>query len=219
MMVRQKSQDITWLIQSIIFPFLFILLGCQNSQNNHETHTKTAEKSRSHQQDSIKTKNGVDYLLADQLLFNGKHKRYFSRSEFETVYGNPDSTELLSVVQPCNIIFENESGGIDQNNSYLYKNGSTFQSVNDKVAVEEFRFVNGNFITYQGFKIDAKTTVGDLRKLFPEAVQNISSDQHFDEVDLKSITLEEDKNGISDGHIRIFFKGNQVYSIWWWWPC
>jgi hypothetical protein len=35
---------------------------------------------------------------------------------------------------------------MDQDDSYLYKNGSSFQKNGENLAVEEYRFLNGNLI-------------------------------------------------------------------------
>lgn len=158
-----------------------------------------------------------EVMLADDILFNGKLKRFFNLNDFEKVFGKVDSTRLLSDLQPCSYIFEDEGDG--QNDKYLYKNGSCFENSKQKVGVNEFRFLNGNYILYKGIKIDSKSTVDDIRKIFPNSVRNMDNLDMQPEGILQVITLREDNDNISDGHINIYFKNNKVHSIHWWFPC
>lgn len=170
------------------------------------------------QNDSIKIKENqeIEVFDASKILFNGKNKRFFSLKEFEKNFGKADSIQPMSNEAPCSYIFDNDYGKDDK---YIFKNGSRFENSNDSVAVNEYRFLKGNFIIYKGLKIDSETTIDDLKKIFPNAVKNIQDDEHYNEKKLQSIILREDPKWISDGHIRIFFKENNIYSIWWWFPC
>lgn len=160
-----------------------------------------------------------EVMLEKDILFNGLLQRYFTIEDFKNIFGEADSTKLMQEEQPCSYIFENEDGTKDLKDRYFYKNGCIFENSNEKVAVSEFRFQKGNFILYKHLKIDSESTVDDLRKIFPQAINNIRSDSHADENDLQSIILQEDIEGTSDGHIRIFFKNSKIYSLWWWFPC
>ncbi|MFP3832754.1 hypothetical protein [Chryseobacterium sp. SIMBA_028] len=164
-------------------------------------------------------KDTLDEVMLEQdIMFNGKLKRFFSLNDFGKVFGKADSTRLLSEEQPCTYIFETpENNGM--NDQYLYKNGSRFENSGQKVAVEEFRFINGNYILYKGVKIDSKSTINDLKQIFPNAIRNIGNLDVYGEGTLQAIRLREDKEGISDGHINIFFKNNRIYSLHWWFPC
>lgn len=154
-----------------------------------------------------------DVMLTDDIRFNGKLKRFFTMGEFEKVFGKPDSIQLLKDEAPCTTIFGTEA----PDDQYLYKNGSRFETSKDKVAVDEFWFTGGNFLTYQGTRIDAHTTMQDIQRLFPTAVKGrLSMDK---DGKLWVIQLREDENGVSDGHIKIFFKNGKVSFMHWWFPC
>lgn len=116
---------------------------------------------------------------------------------------------------PVPIFFE--EGTLED--KYLYKNGSCFENSKEQVGVNEFGFLNGNFILYKDQRIDAKTTLDDIKKIFPNSVRNIDKLERPGEGELPVIRLREDKEGISDGHINIYFKNNKIHSIWWWFPC
>lgn len=165
---------------------------------------------------SEKLKDGQDdVMLAEDIRFNGKTERIFDLKDFEKVFGKPDSIRLMADEEPCAYIFEEGT----MEDKYLYKNGSCFENSRDKVGVNEFMFLNGNYILYKGKKIDAKTTLDDIRKIFPNSVRNIEKLERSGEGVLPVIRLREDKEGISDGHINIYFKNNLIHSIWWWFPC
>lgn len=181
-----------------------------------EIDTVTADSSEKSQ---VKNDTLNEVLLADEIEFNDKVNRFFRLSDFEKTFGKPDSTKLMSEEEPCSYVFENPDGSKDVDDKYLYKNGSRFENNKDKVAVDEFRFLNGNFMLYKGNKIDSKTTISDLKKIFPNAIRNIKNKDVYQEGNLQYIQLREDADGISDGHIRIFFKNNRIYFLHWWFPC
>lgn len=159
-----------------------------------------------------------EVMLEEDIRFNGKLRRFFSLNDFGKVFGKADSTRLLSEEQPCTYIFETPDGN-GMNDKYLYKSGSRFENSGQKVAVDEFKFINGNYILYKGIKIDSKSTINDLKQIFPNAIRNIGNLDVDGEGTLQAITLREDKEGVSDGHINIFFKNNRIYSLHWWFPC
>jgi len=154
-----------------------------------------------------------DVMLEADIRFNGKLKRFFTMAEFKKVFGKPDSIQLLKDETPCVTIFGTEA----PDDKYLYKDGSCFETSKDSVAVAEFRFQSGNFITYKGIRIDANTTMNDIKKLFSTAVSGrLGMDK---EGKLWVIQLREDREGISDGHIKIFFRDGKISFMHWWLPC
>jgi len=154
-----------------------------------------------------------DVMQEGDIRFNGKLKRFFTMAEFEKVFGKPDSIQLLKDETPCVTIFGTEA----PDDKYLYKDGSRFETSKEKVAVDEFWFRGGNFISYKGIRIDANTTMNDIKQLFPTAVSGrLGMDK---EAKLWVIQLREDSEGISDGHIKIFFRDGKVSFMHWWLPC
>lgn len=212
------------------FPIVFIIILFQSCNNKKEekqvagsktelkenkTKTDSAVQNTSQATEVVNDDGQDDVMLAKDIRFNGKLERIFALRDFEKVFGKADSTKLMDELQPCSYIFEDGNA----NDKYLYKNGSCFENTEQKVGVSSFRFLNGNFILYKGIRIDEKTTLEDIKKLFPNSVRNISHLEIYGEGELPVIMLREDKDGISDGHINIYFKNNRVYSIHWWFPC
>lgn len=210
---------------SIVF-VIILLQACNNKKEEKQTvpsktelkESKGEKDSTVHQSKQISedVKDGQDdVMLAEDIRFNGKTERIFDLKDFEKVFGKPDSIKLMADESPCTSIFE-EGTMEDQ---YLYKNGSCFENSKEQVGVNEFGFLNGNFILYKGQRIDAKTTLDDIKKIFPNSVRNIDKPGRPEEGELPVIRLREDKEGISDGHINIYFKNNKIHSILWWFPC
>jgi len=154
-----------------------------------------------------------DVMKEADIRFNGRLKRFFTMAEFEKVFGKPDSIQLLKDEAPCVTIFGTEA----PDDKYLYKDGSRFETSKGRLAVDEFWFKNGNFITYKGIRIDANTTMNEIKKLFPTAVNGrMNIDK---EGKLWVIQLREDTDGTSDGHIKLFFRNGKVSFLHWWFPC
>ena len=210
---------------SIVF-IIILLQSCNKEKEEKQIVSATTEMKESKKktdsavhhskQISEDVKDGQDdVMLAEDIRFNGKTERIFDLKDFEKVFGKPDSIRLMADEEPCAYIFEEGT----PEDRYLYKNGSSFENSKEKVGVNEFRFMNGNYILYKGKRIDAKTTLDDVRKIFPNSVKNIDQLERPGEGKLPVIRLREDKEGISDGHINIYFKNNLIHSIWWWFPC
>ncbi len=199
---------------------LIVLTACQNSKSD-ETNSKKADTiSKKETKDSVEYDfQKAEVMLEKDILFNGKLTRFFDIKEFENVFGKPDSLVLMSKEEPCSYVFENSDGSKDENDKYIYKKGSRFENSKNQVAVDEFRFIDGNFIIYKGIKLSADTTIDDLKKLFPYAIENMNKIDVYNEGELDYINLREDAENISDGHINIFFKNGKLYFIHWWFPC
>ncbi len=182
--------------------------------------TKTEIKEKA---DTLNVENGLNEVMKQEdILFNGKLKRYFTIKEFEKVFVKADSIKQLAEEEPCTFIFDTELKNDNSNMNeflYFYKEGSRFENYKEKIAVDEFRFTNNNFILYKGLKLDKTTTINDLKNIFPKAMNEIGTMDVYGEGDLQVIQLREDENNISDGHINLFLKNGKLYYMHWWFPC
>jgi hypothetical protein len=167
---------------------------------------------------SKKESQEIEVFDVNEMLFNGKSKRFFTLKDFEKNFGKADSIKSVNEEEPCVSIFGNEYGENLYGN-YLYKNGSRFETSKDSVAIDEFRFYNGSFLKYKNHIFNATTTLEDLRKIFPNAVKEIGELDVYGEGRLHVIYLKEDANNISDGHINVFIKNGKLYFMHWWFPC
>ena len=207
----------------ILIPVLLLLLSCKGENNkDFEKLNKSEDTIATNGPDLDRTSISVnqnEVMLEQDILFNGKLKRYFTIKDFENTFGKADSLKLMSEEQPCAYIFENEDGSKDSQDKYFYKDGSRFENSNDKMAVDEFRFSKNNYILYKGINMNSSTTLADLEILFPKAIKNIQTMSVFNEGELQVIQLREDENNISDGHVKIFIKNGKLYFMHWWFPC
>lgn len=224
-----RTLFLSFRIQAVAYLLItcFLSAACNSPQESSEKAISQQENQSSPvsspSQPALPPKAGndtaIEVLNAEEILLNGKLKRYFSIAQFRSLLGTPDSSRLLSEEQPCNTIFEEADGSVDPKATYLYKNGSRYENTQDKVAIDEVSFTHGDFIVYHGMMLNARTTVDDLRKLFPNAVKHIGIMDVNGNGELQVIQLREDNNNISDGHIRLFLKDGRLYSMHWWFPC
>lgn len=168
---------------------------------------------------NLEHNKAVEVMNEKDIRFNGKLKRYFSLKEFQLLLGEPDSTKLLSEEEPCTNIFQEADGSVDPEAKYLYKNGSRFENAQDKVAIDEVMFINGDFIVFGKVTLNKHTTLAELKTQFPNAAKHIGLMNVAGEGKVQVIQLREDKDNISDGHINVFIKNGKLHSLHWWIPC
>lgn len=217
-----------------LFRFLLYIIPClliiscggdavQSSKSTSQKQYKPKDVTDSSKEQppkiAIKRNTAIEVMDEKDIRFNGKLKRYFSFSEFQSVLGEPDSTKLLSDEEPCTNIFQEPDGSVHPDAKYLYKNGSRFEYSQGKVAIDEVKFSNGDFIVFGNVSLNKQTTLAELKRLFPNAAEHIGIMDVAGEGELQVIQLREDKNNISDGHINIFIRNGKLYSLHWWFPC
>lgn len=210
-----------------LFFLLLIIISCSKKENIQKSAAMISQQTQlTSEKEEISSLNDSVYydlrkaevMNENEILFNGKLNRFFDIKEFENVFGKPDSLILMSKEEPCSYIFENEDGSKDLDDKYIYKDCSRFENSKNKVAVDEFRFINNNFIIYKGIIMNANTTIEDLKKCFPYAIDNIGTLDVYGEGELEVIMLREETENYSDGHVKIFFKKGKLYFMHWWFP-
>ena len=211
----------------VIISTLLIFLSCKNKESKaieKPDNSKEIELPISDNNTKSDSTNFKDYqnevMLEEDILFNGKLKRYSTVGEFEKVFEKADSIKLITEEEErCTYIFENQDGSKDINDKYFYKNGSRFENSKDKIAVDEFKFTKSSFIIFKGIKLNSSTSIIELQKLFPNATKDIKDINIHGDGNLKVFHLREDENNVSDGQINIFIKNGKLYLIKWWFPC
>lgn len=155
----------------------------------------------------------IESFDENAILINGKLKRFFEYSEFEQIFGEPDSIVSFADVMPCTALFK------DQFNisfkSSLYKNKHRFETSGDSVALSSFEFTKDNYIKYENHILNIHTTKQDIQKLFPNAMQFIH--------DITDLTVDTQKREImllnentERGEIiYMYFKNEKLKSIRW----
>ena len=199
------------LIITILILFFYSCKKMNNNSVNIVQNTNTENPKHDNNQNEV--------MKTDDILFNGKLKRFFTKKDFENVFGKADSIMLMSEEAPCSYIFENKDGTKNMDDKYYYKDGSRFENSKNEFAVDEFRFSKNNYILYKKKKLSSQTTITELKKLFPNAMNDIGTIDVYNEGKLQVIQLREDEHNISDGHIKIFIKNGKLYNMHWWFPC
>ena len=220
-----------WSIYLLSGMLCLVIISCggggdQSSKDEAQKRYKVVQLSHSPESQALrisgnksKKNTAIEVLDEKEIRFNGRLKRYFSYSEFRSVLGEPDSTKLLSDQELCTNIFQEADGSVDPNARFLYKNGSRFECSRGKVAVDEVRFSDGDFIVFHKVTLNKHTTLAELKSLFPNATEHMGDMDVAGEGVVQVIQLREDKDNISDGHVNIFVKNGKLYSLHWWFPC
>lgn len=222
-------------IQFLYFLFL-ILASCKNEGNkdrnykikNQENKAVPAKKEsattsinllKESAQPHKNQINSIEILDEDLLIFNGKVKRFFSLKDFKKNFGEADSSKMMKHEERCAYVFQNIDTTKNLQDKFLYKGGSRFENSNEKVAIDAFKFTKNNFILYNGIKLDASTTIAQLQKIFPNAVENIGIVNGDSNGELQMIQLREGHYELYDGHINVFLKSGRLFLMQWWLPC
>jgi hypothetical protein len=222
-------------IQFVYFLFV-VLAACKNDGNKDRNykiemrenkHVYAKKESGKASTDSLietappdeRQQNSIEILDADLMLFNGKVKRFFSLKDFKKNFGEADSTKRMKHEERCAYVFQNIDPTQNLQDKFLYKDGSRFENSKEKVAIDEFKFTKNNFILYKGITFNASTTIAQLQKIFPNAVENMSIMSIYGEGELQMIQLREGNYELYDGHINIFLKNGRLFFMQWWLPC
>lgn len=200
----------------LLFLFLLCVFSCEKRIESNHDKSNTIEKSETKK---ISFKD-LEILDTNNVLFNGKIKRFFSFKDFENYFGKPDSIVPVDIIGDCSFIFMGDNGYKNLDDKIVYKNGSKFEMSEDKVAIRKFRFNDNNYIKYNDIILNSSTTVDELRKLFPNAINKIYILDVYKEGKLQVFDLREGDDLDSDGdHMKFFLRNGKLSFMYWWSPC
>ncbi|SMP07661.1 hypothetical protein SAMN06264346_101677 [Chryseobacterium profundimaris] len=182
-------------------------------------HVKSLNDSTKIETRKSETDTSIEVMNDKDILYNGKFKRYFSINRFYSLLGQPDSIKFLIDENPCTSIFEEPEGTPAAEEKYLYKNGTRFENSGEKVAIDKVCFHNGNFILFKNIVLNKRTSLAQLKKLFPNALKRSRIIEIADIGKLQVIELREDEDNVSDGLVKIYIYKGRLYSLHWWFPC
>ena len=168
----------------------------------------------------------IEVMDYRDIKYQGSLPRYFSVADFERVFGKIDSLVPVSSDAPCDdgLFWYKHDGSLSMEelneiSQYWFKNGSRYERYADSVAVDNFKLRGGNFIVFKDIRLDSLSTIKDFGRLFPNATKGLSDMDVYQEGRLQMLILKEEPLGISDGHLRLFFKDGRFYMIHHWFPC
>lgn len=184
-----------------------------------KVHVKVVEDTTTIENLILETDTSIEVMNEKDILYNGKFKRYFSLDRFYSLMGQPDSIKFLIDENPCTNIFQEPDGTIVPKAKYLYKDGTRFENSGDKIAIDEVYFYKDNFLTYKNVNLNNRTTLSQLKKLFPNALKRSRIIEVAGIGKLQVIELREDEDNVSDGLVKIYIYKGRLYSLHWWFPC
>jgi hypothetical protein len=144
----------------------------------------------------VGTNRGVSFLAgADKVPL------FTNRKRFETILGVSDSVRTTENEDICGSQF-------DEDFSYFYKDGSTFELCKDSIACEEFLLTAAHSITCDKITFTRNTTWEDMKKLFPKAVHQAENEGKTD-----MLTLRDSDSRNSDSSVQLYFEDGKLVRI------
>jgi hypothetical protein len=147
----------------------FLLLATIYACNpvDRERYVGTALDPRTDPEKVDTTKFNSEYLLYSTVRINGKLPLSSKFAEFKKVIGEPDSLVNFNSDTECQFY--------DEPYQYIYLQGSMFFLVKDTAIFQniDFRKRPDLEVVSPAITLNAKTTLEDVRKLFPKAVSKV----------------------------------------------
>ncbi|PSL47201.1 hypothetical protein CLV51_10246 [Chitinophaga niastensis] len=143
----------------------------------------------------------IEVFHFSQALINNKVPLFTNRQRFETALGVADSVRSTENEDICGSQF-------DEDFSYFYKDGSTFELCKDSIACEEFILTADHFVTCDKITFNRNTTWEDMKKLFPKAVRQAENEGKTD-----MLTLRDSDSLESASSVQLYFENGKLVRI------
>lgn len=134
-------------------------------------------------------------------LINNKVPLFTNRQRLESSIGAADSIVSTQNEDICGSQF-------DEDFSYFYKDGATFELCKDSIACEEFVFTANQILTWGKVSFSRNTTWEDVKKLFPNAVLQAENEGKTD-----MITLRDSYSKDSDSSVQLYFENGKLLRV------
>ncbi|WP_235938285.1 hypothetical protein [Chitinophaga solisilvae] len=134
-------------------------------------------------------------------LIDHKVPLFTSEHRFTAALGAADSISTPAYDGICASQFEEEF-------LFFYKDGSCFEKFSDSLACEEFVLTTGHTITCNGITFSRNTTWAEVKKYYPNAVQQAENEGRTD-----MVTLRDSDNMNSDSSVRLYFENGKLVRI------
>ncbi|WP_187262695.1 hypothetical protein [Pontibacter beigongshangensis] len=192
-----------------------VFFGCQSPSAETELSENTfpAEPATPVAQ-AAATGENTEYLDWRSLRINGKYPLVTTVKNMDGLLGKPDSVNTIDWNETCSSDFRNESSKLAYYSAYLFElfdDSLDFQSV-------DFRKNKNVFLQSNDLKLNAATTLEEIKKRFPNAAQNMEK-VNVDEVgEVETISLPPSRD-YSDGQWLLMFQEGKLIRIDDWFPC
>lgn len=159
----------------------------------------------------------TEFMDPGKMRINGKLPLMTSIIKLEAISGKPDSvTKITDWDGIC------QSGIRDENSVFRHYKGSAFESYNDSVSTNTIDVREGSklFIQYGNIRLDSKTTLLQLKKIFPKSCADISEVTTNGFIGkLEMIGLAQDPDPTFESQWILLFQHGKLVRIDYWLPC
>ena len=194
--------------------FIFLFSSCKNSDTQSVKLSSQQDSNKNNSKNAKYDWHKLEVFGEKDILIDSKLSRFTNYKDFIKVFGEPDSIANSAYLGLCYSIFE----GIDS--KFIYKDSSTFEMLNKKIALSEFRFCKNNFIKMKDYTLNSNQTIETLKSTFPYPIEHISKINVYQEGVLDVIKLKiNDETSVDDFCILMFFKNEHLYMIHWFQWC
>lgn len=158
------------------------------------------------------TKFNSEYISYSTVKINGKLPLESKYAEFLKVFGKPDSVVNFNPDTDCQFYMEPYQ--------YIYLKGGMFYLVNDTAIFQQidFRVRPDVELKTPAITLNGKTTLQEVKKLFPKAVGKIRSIEDSNTRHLRLVDLGASSQ-IADEWWILSFDGNKLVMVELYSPC
>jgi len=161
--------------------------------------------------------NAQEYQIVDDNNFkiNGQLSLFEKKINLTETIKNFDEIRLIEMQKECGFEEKLEKGI----KFYTYEKKGVSYFVYDKRAdfdLIDFENFTDNFVLYKNTKISYKTTIQELKQLFPVAYKKYLKEKTKDD-DGGLLQLKFNKDW--DDELRIFIRKGKVVIFSYWYPC
>ncbi|MBO9728081.1 MAG: hypothetical protein J7623_05530 [Chitinophaga sp.] len=143
----------------------------------------------------------VEVFEFSKALINGKVPLFTNRQRLESSIAAADSIISTANEDICGSQFDDDF-------SYFYIKGSTFELCKDSVACEEFVFSPDNELKLGKITLTGNTTWEEVSKLFPNAALQAENEGKTD-----MITLRDSYSMESDSSVQLYFENGKLVRV------
>jgi hypothetical protein len=158
------------------------------------------------------TKYNSEYLLYSTVKINGVLPLKSKFADFFKVVGKPDSLTNSNAQTDCQYY--------EEPFQYVYFQGNRFILVKDTAIFQniDFRRRADLELKTPAITLNARTTLPEIKKLFPKAVSKIRTVDSPDRANLRLVDIGASKE-FSDEWWILFFEGEKLVSVEMYGPC
>ncbi|WP_114783205.1 hypothetical protein [Botryobacter ruber] len=191
------------------------VIGCQTqgAEAEQQAYSLPIEPAKPVVQADAAREN-TEFLDWQSIRINGKFPLATTIDNINSLLGKPDSVTTIDWDDTCPSDFKS------QDSKLAYYGGYHFEQFGDSLDFQsiDFRKNKSVFLQSKSLKLNATTTLEEIKKSFPNAAKNIYKMNVYEIGEVEAITLPPSK-ALSDGHWLLMFQDGKLIRIDDWFPC